>query len=340
MAKGGPTNLLDFQRLFPDERACGEYLERVRWPDGFACPECGAVGEPYRFEKRPTVLRCRGCAHDTSVTAGTIMHATRTPLLAWFWGAYLVTTVTPGMSAMQFQRQLAIPRYETAFQVLHKLRAAMVRPDQDQIGGEWPVEIDEVYLGGATRGQGRGVHHKAIVVGALESREKKGKRTKKALYAGRLRLRVVKDRTAKNLVAFVRDNVLRGSHITTDGWQGYDGLSEFGFAHDSLALGGDPVNAELALPLVHRVFSNLKTWLQGTHHGSVSTRHLQAYLNEYVFRFNRRFYPMTAFASALGIGATIVGPTYRALYDGDWTHPKATPGISPRRKPRGQDHHR
>jgi transposase-like protein len=263
------------------------------------------------------------------------MHATRTPLLTWFWGAYLVTTVTPGMSALQFQRQLGIPRYETAFQLLHKLRAAMVRPDQDQIGGKWPVEIDEVYIGGAERGRGRGVHHKAMVIGAVESREKGGKRTKKAFYAGRLRLRVVDDRTAKNLVAFVRDNVLPRSHVITDGWQGYDGLPELGFDHDSLALGGDPVNAELALPLVHRVFSNLKTWLQGTHHGRVSTRHLQAYLNEYVFRFNRRFYPMTAFASALGIAAVTVGPTYRRLYDGGWTHPKAARRVGPQPKVRG-----
>lgn len=139
MAKPFPTTLLDFQRMFPDERACGNYLERVRWPDGFVCPRCGAVGEAYRFENRPTVLRCRDCRRNTYLTAGTVMHATRTPLQVWFWGAYLVTTQTPGMSALQFQRQLGLRRYETAFQVLHKLRAGMVRPDRDRIGAQWPV---------------------------------------------------------------------------------------------------------------------------------------------------------------------------------------------------------
>ena len=171
-----PTTLLDFQRMFPDERACGNYLERVRWPDGFVCPGCGVAGAAYRFENRPTVLRCRVCQREAHLTAGTVMHATRTPLQVWFWGAYLVTTQTPGMSALQFQRQLGLHRYETAFQVLHKLRAGMVRPDRDRIGTQWPVELDEALVGGKTRGEGRGVHHKTYVAGAVEVREKRAKR--------------------------------------------------------------------------------------------------------------------------------------------------------------------
>jgi hypothetical protein len=151
-----PRSLLDFQRLFPDEEACAAYLEDTRWPEGFVCPTCGVVDDPYRFKRRPTVLRCRSCHSETSLAAGTVMHRTRTPLQVWFWGAYLLTSQTPGVSALQFQRQLGIKRYETAFQMLHKLRAGMVRPERDRIGAQWPVEVDETYVGGRTRGRCRG----------------------------------------------------------------------------------------------------------------------------------------------------------------------------------------
>src|SRR5271163_4570978 len=125
--------------------------------------------------------------------AGTVMQSSHTPLSTWFWAAYLVTTQTPGQSALQFQRQLGLSRYETAFQILHKLRAGMVRPERDAIGGEYPVEVDECYVGGRARGKGRGVHYQATVVGAVEVRPRKedGKKHKRSVYAGRLRLRVV-----------------------------------------------------------------------------------------------------------------------------------------------------
>jgi len=293
VAKPFPTTLLDFQRMFPDERACGNYLERVRWPDGFVCPWCGAVGEAYRFENRPTVLRCRDCRRNTYLTA------------------------------LQFQRQLGLRRYETAFQVLHKLRAGMVRPDRDRIGAQWPVELDETLVGGKTRGEGRGVHHKMYVVGAVEVRQKQDKHGRRAVYAGRLRLRVLNDRGKRSLETFVTENIETHSHVTTDGWHGYDNLEAMGYGHESVVLDGDPEKAEKALPMIHLIFSNLKAWLLGTHHG-VSTQHLAAYLNEFVFRFNRRFYPMTAFASVLGIGTRVAGPTYDALYAGRWDH-SATP---------------
>jgi hypothetical protein len=168
-----PHSLPEFQRMFPDEAACASYLERSRWVDGFVCPHCHEAGEPYRFAKRPGVLRCRMCRKDTLLTAGTIMEKTRTPLLIWFWAVYLVTTHTTGISVVQFQRQLGIKRYEKAFLLLHKIRAAMVRPDQDQIGGKLGehVEADETLVGGRTRGEGRGVHHKVIVATAVEVRQ-------------------------------------------------------------------------------------------------------------------------------------------------------------------------
>ena len=153
--RGFPTSLPEFQKVFPDDSACAKYLENVRWPDGFTCPKCALLGEPYRFSTRSSVvLRCRKCKYNTSLTAGTVMHSSHTPLSTWFWAAYLVTTQTPGQSALQFQRQLGLSRYETAFQILHKLRAGMVRTERDGIGGDYSVEVDECFVGGRTRGEG------------------------------------------------------------------------------------------------------------------------------------------------------------------------------------------
>ncbi len=211
--------------------------------------------------------------------------------------------------------------------MLHKLREGMVRPERYHIGAEWPVEIDEVYIGGATRGEGEGVHHKTIVVGAVEVRRRDGGVNSKShdsrrLYAGRLRLAVVADRSAKSLVPFITRNVVRGAKVKTDAHYGYRDLCEVhGYSHESVAIRGDPKAAERHLPMIHRIFSNLKAWLHGTHHGRVEPHHLQAYLNEYVFRFNRRFYPMNSFNSVIGIASSVVPPTYAELYSGSWAHP-------------------
>jgi transposase-like protein len=329
-----PRSLLDFHRMFTDDRACAHYLERLRWPKGFVCEYCGVQEEPYRFANRPTVLCCRSCRKDNRLTAGTIMHLTKQPLLTWFWAAYLVTSETPGMSALQFQRQFNIKCYETAFMMLHKLRSGMVRPDRDAIGGEYIIEMDETLIGGRTKGEGRGVHHKATVVGAVEIRESKKVRKRRdkhdrgipvegPTYAGRMRLRVVLDRSQESLEPFVMENIRPKTIVRTDGWQGYDNLQELGYEHEPVVTEGSPEATEAWLPMIHIVFGNLKTWLRGTHHG-VSQQHLQAYLNEFVFRFNRRFYPMIAFHSAQGIGTQARAPTYDALYRGDWERPNPT----------------
>jgi transposase-like protein len=331
---GFPKSLPQFQKLFPNDAACAAYLERAKWYDGFVCPHCKARGEPVRIVNRPHVLACRKCRKQTSLTVGTVMERTHTPLSTWFWGAYLVSSLTPGLSAMQFQRQLGLTRYETAFQILHKLRAGMVRPDRDTIGGNLGrgdhVEIDETWVGGATRGEGRGVHDQSLVIAAVEVRTRPPKKGDKPMrrggrYAGRLRMDVVPDRTAKSLCGFIENAVTPGAMIITDAAPSYSTLAAKGFEHLPVVEANDPKVAEEYLPIVHLVFSNMKSWLRGCHHG-VSPQHLQAYLNEFTFRFNRRFYPFNAFRSLLGIGANGESPTYDGLYSGEWKHPNVSGG--------------
>lgn len=321
-----PKSLPEFQRMFPDEAACRAYLEKSRWPDVFICPQCKTVGEPFRFAARPRILRCRKCRRDTSIVAGTIMKDTRMPLSVWFWAAFLVSSQTPGMSAVQFQRQLGISCYETAFLILHKLRAGMVRPDQDQIGGNTDdhVEIDEAWVGGRTRGGGSGNRNQVLVAGAVEVkwRKKDSKLNKRRVgrVAGRIRLAIIPDRSSSSLCGFVKNAIKPGSIVVSDGWTGYRGIEAMGYQPVAVPSNGDHEITEEHLPMIHLVFSNLKTWLLGTHHG-VSHQHLQAYLNEFTFRFNRRFYPLSAFRSLLGIAGGATSPTYEGLYSGEWNHP-------------------
>jgi len=334
MADKFPESLPGFQKMFPNDEACARYLEAIRWRDGFQCPKCGVTAEPFRFVARLHQLRCKGCERDTSLTAGTVMHRTHMPLSTWFWAAFLVSSQTPGMSAVQLQRQLGLTRIETAFQILHKLRAGMA-PSSGRIGQRVHVEVDETWVGGVTKGKGRGVHEQVCVVGAVEVKQRvtkperedgKGKPRRGGRYAGRLRLAVVPDRTAKTLCGFVESAVDPSTEmVVTDAWQGYAPLAKMGYQHLAVAERGEPDVAEDYLPIVHLIFSNLKAWLNGTHHG-VSPKHLQAYCNEFVFRFNRRFYPFNAFRSLLGLATGAEAPTYAELYDGDWDHPTTTDG--------------
>ena len=338
-ASPSPKSLPDFQRMFPNEEACCAYLYNVRFPDGFVCPYCSWKGESYQFQTRPDMLRCRNCRRDTRLTSETVMQRSRIPLSTWFWGAFLITSLTPGMSALQFQKMLGIKRYETAFNMLHKLRAAMIRPERDGIGGEWPVEIDETFVGGKTQGEGRGVHHKALVAGAVEVRKRKlssgsdpnqTSATKpkhrgghgRDIIAGRLRLQVIPDRKQETLEPFVQENVQSKTEVRTDGWNGYDKFDKLGYLHKPVAANGDHSKTEKHLPMIHIVFGNLDSWILGTHHG-VSPKHLQGYLNEFVFRFNRRFWPLVGFNSVLKIAANTTPPTYEGLYKGTWEHSKS-----------------
>jgi len=218
-----------------------------------------------------------------------------------------VSTLTPGMSALQFQRQVGLASYQTAFTMLHKLRASMVRSGRDKLSGL--VEVDETYIGGEKEGKtGRGAAGKVIVAGAVDVRGN---------YANRVRLKVIPNVTGSALTTFIKENTIEGSTIRTDDWVGYSGLEKAGYHH---------VVEEGEMIHIHRVFSNLKTWLLGTHHGAVRKQHLQAYLNEFTFRFNRRNTPMAAFQTVLGLAKERLGPTYRGLYgiaSGKqlWAHP-------------------
>src|ERR1700691_600656 len=177
-----PRSLPQFQKLFPNDVACARWLEGAKWSKGFECPHCHEKGEPVRLESRPGVLACRKCRKQTSLTVGTVMERTHSPLMTWFWAAYLVSSLTLGISAVQLQRQVGLGRYETAFQILHKLRAGMVRPNRDPIGDNLArghhVEIDATYIGGETRGEGRGVHadEKTLVIAAVEVRQRAAKK--------------------------------------------------------------------------------------------------------------------------------------------------------------------
>lgn len=302
MTLPSPQSLPEFTRMFPDDRACHQYFFKLRWPKDCVCPQCGTHN--YSWSEARRMIQCSN-GHQAYLTAGTIMHRSHTPLQTWFYGAFLATTLTPGISAVQFQKQLGLSRYETAFQILHKLRAAMVDPGRGLLRGT--VEVDETFVGGAKPGAkgGRSTEHKTAVVGVVEVRKARVGGT----YAGRLRLRAVPTTKGDVLTSFVKDHVERRSRISTDAWVSYGKLADDGYRH----------NAEVGakLPIIHREFGNLKTWLQGTHHGRVERQHLQAYLNEFVFRHNRRFWRFSAFQTVLRLGMNQGPQEYDDLYKAD-----------------------
>ena len=275
-----PLTLLDFQRMFPDETACLRYLEKIRWPDGFVCGKCATVGEPFRLSSHPRKLKCRSCQHLESVTADTVMHRSKSSIHVWFWAAYLVATQTPGISALELKKKLGIKRYETAFQILHKLRDTMLRPGRDKIGAEWPVELDVVFVGGKTRSGVQGKTDQVPVIIAVEIRRQEirddntNKIIKRAL-AGRIRIQQLPNKTAAAVDQFVSDSIAPGATITSDDGNEFTNLISLGYKHRPVPMRGDRDKMDSYLPMVSRVTANLKTWIDGTFHG-VRNHHLQA----------------------------------------------------------------
>lgn len=270
-----PRTLEEFDRWFSSEEACSRYLMQLRWPQGFRCPGCGRE-RAWATARR--LLRCAECQRQTSVVAGTILAGTRKPLRTWFQAMWFVTGEKLGGSAQGLQRVLGLGSYQTAWTWLHKLRRAMVRPGREKLRGR--VEVDETYVGGVEPGVfGRQTVSKSIVAIAAEM-EGRG--------IGRIRLVCVKDVSAECLLPFVKQTIERGSQVHTDGWGGYVGLKEAGYRHRIINVKRSGRLAHELLPRVHLVASLLKRWLLGTHQGSVSDKHLDYYLDEFTFRFNRR----------------------------------------------------
>lgn len=268
-----PKSLAELEYQFATEAACVQYLHVLRWPDGFICPRCGATRA--WFTSRG-LCKCTACAYQISVKAGTIFERSRLPLTTWFRAIWWITSQKNGASAKGLQRILGLGSYETAWTWLHKLRRAMVRPGRDRLAGA--IEVDETYIGGEKPGKrGRGAEGKALVVIAAQM---DGKRI------GRIRLRRVMDASAASLEPAVQEAVEPGSLVHTDGWRGYNNLAHLGYVHEIMRKGADI--GDNMLPCCNRVASLLKRWLLGTHQGAVSHEHLDYYLDEYTFRFNRR----------------------------------------------------
>jgi len=271
-----PRTLLEMERRFATEDACREYLTQLRWPSGFVCPAC--QGKVAWLDRRHR-WTCQDCRRQSTVTAGTIFEGTRLPLQVWFRAVWLVTSQKSGASALGLQRVLGLGSYETAWSWLHKLRRAMVRPGRDRLQGT--IEVDEAFIGGVTPGaDGRDAEGKALVAIAAEE-DGKG--------IGRIRLRRVADASAASLHGFIQQAITPGSTVHTDGWAPYQGIERLGYSHAATRLKGKGKEAAVRLlPRVHRVAALLKRWLLGTHQGAVSPHHLDYYLDEFTFRFNRR----------------------------------------------------
>jgi len=280
--KDYPQTWNEFLDWFATEDACLSYLERLRWPQGFVCPSCGVMAPPYRSSR--TRLMCSHCKHQASVTAGTIFDKTRTALRVWLAAAWYLTNQKQGVSALGLQRVLGLGSYQTAWTMLHRFRRAMVRPGRDKLKGQ--VEVDETFLAIGDRQKPivakarKSRTRKVLVVLAVEILQPKG--------FGRIRLRRIDDDSAACVIPFVQEVIEPAAQVRTDGSAAYRSLDELGYDHQRTVMLGSDVPAHVSMAGVHRVASLVQRWILGTHHGSVQPEHLDAYLDEFVFRFNRR----------------------------------------------------
>ena len=272
-----PGTFQDFDKWFSSESACLEFIAKLRWPEGFICPACGEKASKPSLMGRGLFL-CRKCKRQTSITAGTLFHGSHKPLRTWFLAVWFVTSQKHGANALGLKRVLGLGSYNTAWNWLHKLRRAMVRRGRDQLTGE--VEVDETYVGGiGKKVRGRGAKRKTIVAIAAEVRGR---------GPGRIRMAKISDLSAPSLRGFVRDNVQRGAELRTDAWSGYNGIEVMGYKHIVTNISDSGDSAHVVMPRVHRVASLLDRWWLGIHQGAIRPSHLDYYLDEFTFRFNRR----------------------------------------------------
>ena len=270
-----PRTLAELEERFSSEEECRKYLFQLRWPEGFRCPICG--GEK-AWPVRQMLYQCASCNRQVSVIAGTIFEGTRKPLVIWFRAIWWIVSQKNGASALGLKRVLGLGSYETAWTWLHKVRRAMVRPGRDRLAGR--IQVDETYLGGLEEGvRGRQTFKKALIAVAAQENEK---------AIGRIRMLRIPDASAMSIRPFIIQAIEPGSTIITDGWEGYNGLEAHGYVHEVRVVRGSGVSRNNLLPLVHRVVSLLKRWILGTHQGAVSPEHIDYYLDEFTFRFNRR----------------------------------------------------
>ncbi len=266
-------SLLQFKKRFGNERACERALEKMRWLDGFVCPKC-THRKAFRVTTR-RLLQCSKCAHQVSLTSGTIFHKTRTPLLKWFWAIYLAGQDKGGVSAMRLAKQLELG-YKTAWLMLHKIRQAMAQRDNGYTLSGF-IEMDDAFFGGAAKGRrGRGAANKTPVLVMVES---------KGEHAGYIAMRALESMDREQVEGTVRERIAPNQSIRTDGHKSFLHLDALGHRHDGTPV--PPKKASADLHWVHIAISNAKRFLLGTYHG-VSHKHLQRYLDEFCYRFNRR----------------------------------------------------
>jgi len=272
MIEDYPLTLMDLERRFSSEEACREYLFALRWPQGFQCPGCGGNAA---WTMTRGLWLCTKCRKQVSVMAGTIFQDSKLPLTTWFRAMWQITSQKNGVSALGLKRVLGLGSYKSAWSMLHKLRRAMVRPRRERLSGA--VQVDETYWGGEETGVvGRKTHDKALIIVAAEE-DGKG--------IGRIRLARIPDVTKASLHGFICQAVEPGTTVRTDGLNAYMGMT--GYVHDRQVQRRQPAG-EYLMPLAHRVVSLLKRWMMGTHQGAISHEHLEYYLDEFTFRFNRR----------------------------------------------------
>jgi transposase-like protein len=297
-------SLTEFQEAFPDEAGCAAFLFERRWQGGFVCPRCG--GERVAaLKSRAHTYECLDCGRQTSITAGSVMHRSKLPLTVWFWAAHLMSTHSNGMSARQLADQLGLT-YKTAWLLTQKLRRSMVDLDREPLEGVVEVDQAEIPFRAGDTFFDPGNSGKILIAGAVEVIDRDTgqakPRRKKAKYldtlSGRIRLAMIADNSAASIEAFVRTNVKRGTTLLTDGHASYPGLTDY--RHDPRVVG--KMAAHVVLPWVHRVFSLVKRWGLGTYHG-LRRKHVDTYLNEFVFRYNRRFYRHASFETILGLAS-------------------------------------
>lgn len=273
-----PKDFQEFLSQFKSDDDCWDYIFWIKWPNGFVCSNCNS--SKYWLTKDKTI-HCSICQSETTVTSGTIFHKTRKPLLLWFHIMWWVVAQKTSASANNLKDFMGFGSYETAWVWLHKLRRAMTRPMRDKLTGE--VEVDETYIGGIEKGnenKGRGAQTKILVVVATECIGKQ---------IGRVRFRIIDEASTENLSSFIEENIQEGSTVITDGWTGYSYLNNSSkYKYEKKVISGSGKQAHELLPHVHLVDSLVKRWINGTHQGNISPKHLEYYLDEFAFRFNRK----------------------------------------------------